>query len=46
MVVARDGGMWMGGAENKALLFNEYRALDWGERKVLGMDSDDGCTIM
>ena len=46
MVVARDGGMGMGGAENIALLFNEYRALDWGERKVLGMDSDDGCTIM
>ena len=37
---------WGWGAENTALLFNEYRASDWGERKVLGVDSDDGCTIM
>ena len=45
MVVARDGGGG-GWGRKTALLFNEYRALDWVERKVLGVDSDNGCTIM
>ena len=35
-----------GRRENRELLLTEYRISVWGDRKVLEIDSGDGCTIL
>ena len=41
-------GGWGGGEgmTKGELLFNEYRVSVWDDKKLLKMDSGDGCTMM
>lgn len=39
-------GTGKGSEESRKLLLNWYRVSIWDDKKVLGIDSGDGCTIL